>query len=106
MLRTASPASIPRFVQELLRLQQARGLEDVPDGKGELIEDKTSRFPFRAKCGACGWMTDSVKLAGCGGEAMERSEAREQGQSATEMKTPPKRVCALTAPQPPGQLSI
>ena len=30
---------------------------------GELIEDKTSRFPFRVKCSACGWMTDQVKLA-------------------------------------------
>ena len=29
---------------------------------GELIEDKTSRFPFRVKCSACGWMTDAVKL--------------------------------------------
>ena len=30
---------------------------------GELLEDKTSRFPFQVKCGACGWMTDSMKLA-------------------------------------------
>jgi uncharacterized Zn finger protein len=29
---------------------------------GELIEEKASRFLFRVKCGACGWMTDSVKL--------------------------------------------
>lgn len=29
---------------------------------GELIEDKASRFPFRVQCGACGWMTDAVKL--------------------------------------------
>jgi hypothetical protein len=28
-----------------------------------LIESKAARFPFRVKCGACGWMTDSVKLA-------------------------------------------
>jgi ribosomal protein S27AE len=29
---------------------------------GELIEHKTSRFPFRVKCGACGGMTESTKL--------------------------------------------
>ncbi len=28
----------------------------------ELMEDESSRFPFRVKCQACGWMTPSVKL--------------------------------------------
>jgi uncharacterized Zn finger protein len=29
---------------------------------GKLIEEKASRFPFHVQCGACGWMTDAVKL--------------------------------------------
>jgi hypothetical protein len=29
---------------------------------GELIENKTSRFPFLVQCSACGWMIDQVKL--------------------------------------------
>jgi ribosomal protein S27AE len=29
---------------------------------GVLIEEKTSRFPFRVLCGECGWMTEPTKL--------------------------------------------
>ncbi len=29
---------------------------------GELIEDEGSRFPFRVRCAACGWITEPVKL--------------------------------------------
>ena len=32
--------------------------------KGELVEAAGARFPFHVKCGACGWVTDSVKLLG------------------------------------------
>jgi uncharacterized Zn finger protein len=46
---------------------------------GELIEDKTSRFPFRVKCGACGWMTDSAELVAVAAKLW--NEAKREGKA-------------------------
>ena len=47
---------------------------------GKLIENKGARFPFRVRCGACGWMTDAVKLGAVAvklwDEAKRESKAR------------------------------
>lgn len=47
-------------------MASGENLNDCPVcGKeaGELTENKTSRFPFRVECDACGWMTDATKFA-------------------------------------------
>jgi Restriction alleviation protein Lar len=47
---------------------------------GKLIENKSARFAFRVQCGACGWMTDAVKLGAVAvklwNEAKRESKAR------------------------------
>ena len=55
---------------------------------GELIEDKTSRFLFRVQVQSVRMDDRPGEARGRSGEAMERSEARGQGQSAAEMKSP------------------
>ena len=32
--------------------------------QGKVVERRGARFPFYVHCGACGWITESVKLRG------------------------------------------
>jgi uncharacterized Zn finger protein len=51
---------------------------------GELIENKPARFPFRVQCKACGWMTDSVKLAAVAAKLW--NEAKREGKARARSK--------------------
>jgi uncharacterized Zn finger protein len=46
---------------------------------GKLIEEKASRFPFHVQCGACGWMTDAVKLGAVAAKLW--NEAKREGKA-------------------------
>jgi uncharacterized Zn finger protein len=46
---------------------------------GELVQVKASRFPFWVKCGACGWMTDPVKLEAVAAKLW--NEAKREGKA-------------------------
>ena len=43
-------------------LQNLKACPGCGKRAGKLIENKDVRFPFRVQCGACGCMTDGVKL--------------------------------------------
>jgi hypothetical protein len=32
------------------------------EGEAKLLDRRPSRFPFAVQCGACGWLTEYVKL--------------------------------------------
>jgi hypothetical protein len=44
-----------------------------------LIEEKTSRFPFRVMCGECGWMTEPTKLEAVAAKLW--NEAKREGKA-------------------------
>lgn len=49
--------------------------------RGEFVERRGARFPFYLVCKACGWMTESVKLAAVAVKLWNEAKRPVRGQS-------------------------